>query len=101
LIAPALGSPAPPAVDVGSATDTVRAALDDALRPWTERHPDVAVRRLPVVGGATRALVEASSEAALVVVGSRGHGALAGTLFGSVSRHLLRQAHCPVAVVRD
>lgn len=101
LIAPAVGSPAPPAVDVQSATDTVRAVLDEALQPWTERHPDVAVRRLPVVGGATRALVEASAEAGLVVVGSRGHGALTGTLFGSVSRHLLRQAHCPVAVVRD
>jgi len=101
LIAPALGSPAPPAVDDESARNAVRTALDDALRPWTERHPDVAVRRLPVVGGATRALVEASAEAGLVVVGSRGHGALTGTLFGSVSRHLLRQAQCAVAVVRD
>ena len=101
LITPAIGSPAPVAADAEGARDAVRARLDDALRPWTERHPDVAVRRVPVVGGATRALVEASSHAGLAVVGSRGHGALAGTLFGSVSRHLLRQAHGPVAVVRD
>lgn len=101
LVPPALGSPAPPAVDPDAARDALDGVLDGALRPWTERHPGVPVRRLPVTSGATRALVEASAEACLVVVGSRGHGAITGALFGSVSRHLLRQAHCPVAVVRD
>lgn len=39
-------------------------------------------------------------EVDLIVVGSRGHGAIAGTLLGSVSLGLLRRARRPVAIVR-
>jgi nucleotide-binding universal stress UspA family protein len=35
-----------------------------------------------------------------VVVGSRGRGALAAALLGSVGRDLLERAHCTVTVVR-
>jgi nucleotide-binding universal stress UspA family protein len=36
----------------------------------------------------------------LIVVGSRGHGALANALLGSVSRGLLSESRRPVAIVR-
>lgn len=39
-------------------------------------------------------------EAGLLVVGSRGHGALRRKLVGSVSDSLIHHAHCPVLVVR-
>ncbi|MFF9351458.1 universal stress protein [Streptomyces sp. NPDC014734] len=44
-------------------------------------------------------LVGESHEAAMVVVGSRGHGRIAGMLVGSVSLALANRSHCPVVVV--
>jgi len=39
--------------------------------------------------------------ATVLVVGSRGHGALKRAFLGSVSAHLVRHAPCPVLVVRE
>ncbi|HET9876695.1 MAG TPA: universal stress protein, partial [Mycobacterium sp.] len=47
------------------------------------------------------ALVDLSRQATMVVVGSRGRGAMARTVLGSVSSSLIRHAHCPVAVIHD
>jgi nucleotide-binding universal stress UspA family protein len=47
------------------------------------------------------ALVEHSTEAEMIVVGSRGRGALSRSVLGSVSAGLIRHAHCPVALIRD
>lgn len=38
-------------------------------------------------------------DADLIVVGTRGHGPLAGALVGSVAQHLLHDAPCPVFAV--
>lgn len=46
-----------------------------------------------------RGLVQMSKNADMVVVGSRGRGALASTVLGSVSMGLAQHAHCPVAVI--
>ena len=77
-----------------------REVLAERLAGWTEKYPDVPVRRLVARDRPARALVEESGRAQLVVVGSRGRGGFHGLLLGSVSQALLHHAHCPVAVVR-
>jgi nucleotide-binding universal stress UspA family protein len=70
----------------------VRAALGD--------HPAVAVEETAVEGNPARVLIEAAHNADLLVVGSRGHGGVMGTLLGSVSLQCVTHAPCPVVVVR-
>ena len=47
------------------------------------------------------ALLAGKVGADLIVVGSRGHGGVVGTLMGSVSQSLLKSSPVPVTVVRD
>jgi nucleotide-binding universal stress UspA family protein len=56
----------------------------------------VELRPGPVV----TVLLQAAEDAAMLVVGSKGHGQVAGAVIGSVSQHLARHAPCPVVVVR-
>jgi len=57
---------------------------------------------VPVVAAGTGAfaLIEASREVDLVVVGSRGRAGLVELVVGSTTLEVLAHAHCPVAVVR-
>jgi nucleotide-binding universal stress UspA family protein len=59
----------------------------------------VEIERAPLEGAPAAALVDASADADLLVVGSRGHGALRGLVLGSVSKQCLSHASCPVAIV--
>jgi nucleotide-binding universal stress UspA family protein len=79
----------------------IRATLDQAVR---QVYPDPAaagVQTMVAYGHPSQALVEASKEASLLVVGSRGQGAFTGMLLGSVSMHCVTRAFCPVTVVRQ
>lgn len=89
-----------PAADVdfeGDARAVVVRMTDDLRR----RFPDLQLEFDVASGAAAEALINASREADLLVVGSRGHGAFTGMLIGSVSLHCVHHAHCPVVVVRS
>jgi nucleotide-binding universal stress UspA family protein len=77
-----------------------RAALDQGLAPWRHRFVDVAVEPRLICGDPAAALIRESEGAALIVVGSRGRGALRMGVFGSVSRRVALRARCPAVVVR-
>ena len=65
-----------------------------------ERCPGLDARAAASVGSAGTVLIQESEGAAVVMVGSRGHGDLAGLLLGSVAARVAAHAHCPVVVVR-
>lgn len=64
----------------------------------TDMPPAHLVPRV-VQGHPAQVLLDAAHGAQLLVVGSRGHGTLAGMLLGSVSQHCVQHAPCPVLVV--
>lgn len=76
------------------------AMVAESLAAGRERHPDVDVKVLSVRGKPADVIVDASADARLVVVGSRGRGELRGLLLGSVSQAVMHRSHCPVALVR-
>lgn len=63
-------------------------------------NPGLVASGQAVLGGASGALVEASEDADLVVIGSRGMGGFKGLLLGSVGVQVAEHAKCPAVVVR-
>ena len=85
--------------------DTIRKQRDQALATAAERAakeaPGLLVDTDPVEGSPAGAVTEAGSGAQMLVVGSRGNGAFAAMILGSVSRYAATHAACPVVVVRE
>ncbi|WP_306213996.1 universal stress protein [Actinoplanes sp. RD1] len=75
-----------------------RQPFDELVAGWRQKHPQLAITAEAVVEHPAAALAEASKDAQLLVVGTRGHGAVVGMMLGSVSQHLLRHSACTVAV---
>ena len=73
-----------------------QAVLDGAV----EEFADAGILRVLVEGDPRTVLVEASEDAQLLVVGSRGHGPIVEALLGSVSSYCVHHAACPVVVIR-
>nr|BFD95692.1 universal stress protein [Kitasatospora sp. Xyl93] len=92
-----------PRQDVVGSEETYRHAMDqlafrtEELRPLAGPGP---VTSSIVPTDPAEALEAAGNSAALLVLGSRGLGAVRGFLVGSVSQEVLRRAGCPVVLVR-
>ncbi|WP_301182570.1 universal stress protein [Subtercola boreus] len=52
-----------------------------------------------IEGYPAEVLIEISSDAAMLIVGSRGRGEVASLILGSVSAECAEKAHCPVLVM--
>jgi nucleotide-binding universal stress UspA family protein len=76
------------------------AMLQQVADRLTAEHPGLVVTTEVVPGGGGQVLVDASAQAALLVVGASGIGGVAGMLAGSVAPHVASRSHCPVLVVR-
>jgi nucleotide-binding universal stress UspA family protein len=71
-------------------------AVSDEARTWCETSERVEI------GRAYEKILEVAAEerSDLIVVGSRGHGAIEQLLFESTVQHVVRAATCPVLTVR-
>jgi len=75
----------------------LRQAVPDAARDFCEVNERVEA------GTAWREILDAAEEmdADLIVMGAHAHGPIGRVFFGSTSSHVVRQAPCPVLVVRE
>ncbi|MGW5777739.1 universal stress protein [Streptomyces sp. NPDC003863] len=80
-----------------AAKDEMASVLADAVRPFRDRFPDTEVAEVTASGRAAEHLIEAASDARLVVVGRR--RAAGGAHIGSITHAVIHHAACPVAVV--
>jgi nucleotide-binding universal stress UspA family protein len=76
------------------------ANLAAALEEVRTEAGEAEVETMVVEGQATRALLDASKDADLLVVGSRGLGGFRELLLGSVSQQCGHYSTCPVVIVR-
>ena len=90
-----MGAGAPPA-------DTMQAAAESAALACVEQvDPEVVEAPVVMEGDAGPALVEASADAAILVVGARGLGPVRSWVLGSVGRYCADHATVPLVIVPE
>jgi nucleotide-binding universal stress UspA family protein len=88
-----------PLPDRGALEGDEHRVLAEQLAGRCAAHPDVEVSTVVRRAHPSRVILEEARGARLLVVGTRGRGPVVGLLLGSVSRRMVHQAPCPVAVV--
>jgi nucleotide-binding universal stress UspA family protein len=78
-----------------------RQLLSNSLREAFYPAKPPAIETLAANGDPAEVLIRLSGDAAMVVVGSRGHSGVVGAVLGSVSGRIAAHAACPVLVVHD
>jgi nucleotide-binding universal stress UspA family protein len=81
------------------ARQAVEEMVEKAGSELGDRRPEMTVR--VVSGTAAEAVIDASRDADLLVLGSRGNGGFSRLLLGSVSTQATQHARCPVVIVPD
>jgi len=76
----------------------VKAEVDRALAGLDGAHPE-SVKVRAVHGFPVEELVNASKEADMVVLGSRGAGGFTRLMLGSTAGQVVQHAHCPITIV--
>ncbi len=89
------------AMDGWSPEHDAQEILSDSLEKAFHGNPPPHLTSDVIEGPPARVLLDESSRAQMLVVGSRGHGGFAGLLVGSVSSACAQHARCPVLIVRD
>ena len=77
-----------------------RVKLDEVIRRTLPDFDPGRIHARVIRGSAVPVLLDAARDAELLAVGSRGRGAMAELLLGSVSEGCVRHAVCPVVVTR-
>ncbi|MDI9885826.1 universal stress protein [Streptomyces sp. HNM0645] len=80
--------------------DAANAVLLEAETHVSDRYPDLSVTAEVVPDTAVSALLSEAERAGMLVIGSRGYGAIAGFLLGSYGQQVIASATCPVVSVR-
>ncbi len=83
------------------ALDAAREVTARGVSQVAQMFPRLAVTGRTEVTSPARALLETSSQASLLVLGSRGRGSVLAGLMGSIAFTVAGSAQCPVVVVKD
>ena len=81
-------------------TAEAQRVISEAMESYRDQFPQVETSLEVAQGFPRDVLVQRSRSASALVIGARGKGGFLGLLLGSTSRAVVRNAHCPVIVVR-
>jgi nucleotide-binding universal stress UspA family protein len=90
-----------PFTDLDTVKGKVRVRFEHVVARRHAEHPGVAVETRFVMGRPHRVLADNARGATLLVVGDRGCGSAPQALLGAVTRTVLHEAPCPIAIVHE